>query len=134
VIDFTHAAAFDEGVQLFGGKHKQSGSYVFPYPNDPERYERITLGKRGKIWSFTIQRFPPKVPYKGVNSPEQFKPYCVAYVELPGEVIVETRLHVEDFDSVEIGQDVELIKLPFERADGQAGDCIYAFQPVESRS
>lgn len=130
MIDFTHAAIFDEGVRLIGGKHKETGRYVFPYPNDPERYERVTLGQQGKIWSYTFQSFPPKEPYKGLNTPDSFTPYCVAYVELPGEVIVESRIHIANFDDVKIGQAVELISLPFARADGETGDIIYAFQPI----
>lgn len=130
MMDFTHAAILDEDISLIAGKHKETGRYVFPYPNDPDRYERVTLGRQGKIWSYTFQRFPPKEPYKGLNAPDSFTPYCVAYVELPGELIVESRIHIAKFDDVKIGQTVELISLPFARADGEAGDMIYAFQPT----
>ena len=52
------------------------------------------LARRGTLWSWTIQRFRPKSPpYTG---PEEFEPYGVGYVELPGEVRVEARLTESD--------------------------------------
>ena len=52
--------------------------------------ERL-LARRGTLWTWTVQRFRPKSPpYAG--RPEEFEPYGVGYVELPGEVRVEARL------------------------------------------
>jgi uncharacterized OB-fold protein len=69
-----------------------------------------------------VQGFRPKPPYAG---PEEFEPYGVGYVELPGEVRVEARLTVADPDRLRIGLPVELVIVPF-------GDKVtYAFAPLE---
>ena len=50
--------------------------------------ERL-LAREGTLWTWTVQGFRPKSPpYEG---PVEFEPYPVGYVELPGEVKVETR-------------------------------------------
>jgi uncharacterized OB-fold protein len=70
-----------------------------------------------------VQRFRPKAPYVG---PEDFEPYGVGYVELPGEVRVEARLTVADPARLRIGMPMELVVVPF--GDGVT----YAFAPVEA--
>lgn len=119
---------------LIGGRHKEAGKIVFPNPGG-DFYEPVRLGREGTIWSFTIQRFPPKSPpYKGLNSPENFEPYCVAYVELPGEVIVQTRIHGVPLDEIQIGQEVELVILPFVSNCEDGPDTIYCFQPLHAEA
>lgn len=111
--------------RLMGGRHRSSGRIVFPCPTDAE-YEPWPLSRKGRLWSYTIQRYRPKTPpYAG---PEAFEPWAVAYVELPGETIVETRLANVAFDAIRIGMDLELIQLPFERAGEPV--LIHAFQPA----
>ena len=44
----------------------------------------------GTIWAFTEQLFPPKPPYAVQGA--DFRPYYVGYVDLAGEVIVESRI------------------------------------------
>lgn len=92
------------------------------------RFEAVELPRRGRIWSWTIQRFRPKTPpYIG---PEAFEPFAIGYVELPGAVIVETRLTGIAFDAIRIGMEVETVILPI--ATDAAGNSIvtYAFAPV----
>ncbi len=116
---------------LIGGRDRGSGRMVFPRP-DGEQYEPVVLGNRGTVWSFTIQRFRPKSPpYAG---PAEFSPYAMAYVELPGELIVESRLTNVAFDAIKIGMPVELTLVPLDPATGDAGVLIHAFQPVETRA
>src|SRR5687767_2353612 len=68
------------------------------------------LSPTGTLWSFTVQGFEPKPPYRGF---EPFEPYGVGYVELPGEVIVETRLTEADPERLSIGMPMELVVVPF---------------------
>ena len=78
--------------RLIGGQHRTSGEIVFPMPpgDAAGQYEPLPLARRGTLWSWTVQSFRPKSPpYAG---PEQFTPFALGYVELPGQVIVETRL------------------------------------------
>jgi len=116
--------------QLIGGRDPATGRIVFPRP-DGERYDPLPLSNRGTIWSFTIQRFRPKSPpYDG---PAEFRPYAVAYVDLPGEVIVESRLTNVAFDKIAIGMPVELVLIPL---DPGATDSVlvHAFQPIASET
>lgn len=114
--------------RLIGGRHRESGRVVFPCPAGAD-YEPWPLQRRGKLWSWTVQRYRPKSPpYAG---PEAFRPWAVAYVELPGETIVEARLTDVDFDSIAIGMELELAPVPL---DPDAADpvMIPAFRPVEA--
>ena len=116
--------------RLIGGKCRKTGKLVFPCPPD-EAFEPAPLSREGIVWSYTIQRFRPKSPpYAG---PEEFEPYAVAYVEIPGEVIVETRLVNVDFDAIEIGMPVELTMAPFQSSNATDTVLIHAFQPTDER-
>lgn len=92
----------------------------------------MTLGRCGRLWSFSVQRFRPKSPpYAG---PETFEPYAVGYVEIPGVVIVESRLTGVSFDALRIGMLMQLTTVPFaEDADGTAV-MTYAFEPAQDRT
>lgn len=109
--------------RLIGGRRKADGKIVFPCPagDAGADYESVPLSRAGTLWSWTIQGFEPKEPYKG---PQPFRPFGVGYVELPGEVIVETRL--TRTDNLRIGMPVELVIEDFDGARAT-----YAFAPEE---
>jgi uncharacterized protein len=110
--------------RLIGGRSKANGRIVFPMPtgNAANDFEAVPLSRHGKLWSWTIQGFEPKSPYAGQ---QPFRPYGVGYVELPGEVIVETRLTT--IDGLIIGMGVVLV---IEDFDGERA--MFAFAPEES--
>lgn len=118
--------------RLIGGRHKVSGRIVFPMPQGGEGvdYEPHPLSSTGTLWSWTVQRFRPKSPpYIG---PEAFEPFALGYVELPGEVIVESRLAGIALDALQVGMPVRLIIVPFAKdADGTLLTT-YAFGPVHA--
>ena len=58
----------------------------------------------GRIWSWTLQAFPPKPPYRSPVGGHQ--PYHLGYVDL-GEVLVEARLAVPR-EEIRIGLPVRL--------------------------
>jgi uncharacterized protein len=119
---FTQEAA----PRLIGGRSRATGRIVFPCPPG-EDYEPQPLGRRGTLWSWTIQRYRPKSPpYAG---PEAFEPWAVAYVELPGETIVEARLTDVAFEDIRIGMPLELTFVPLDPADPGSA-MIHAFKPV----
>jgi hypothetical protein len=116
--------------RLIAGRDRRSGRLVFPLPPGDE-FEPYPLSRSGRIWSYTIQRFRPKSPpYRG---PEAFTPYAVAYVELPGELIVEGRLVGAEFDEIEIGMPVELVQIALDPARGDDSVLIHAFAPAAVR-
>lgn len=111
---------------LWGGRNRETGRLVFPLPTDSE-YERVELPTRGRLWSFTVQRFAPKSPPYASDGP--FTPFALGYVELPGALIIESRLAGVSFDGMYLGQNMRLTTLLI-RTD--ADDCqvlTFAFRP-----
>jgi uncharacterized OB-fold protein len=97
----------------------------------------VLLPRRGRLWSWTIQGFLPKSPpYAGRETPQDFVPYGVGYVQLDldgadGGVIVEARLTENDPDRLTIGMPVELVVIPFTTDDDGTEVVTFAFAPVE---
>ena len=118
--------------RLIGGRRKDSGRIVFPLPGGAEaaNHEPVELADEGRLWSFTIQRFRPKSPpYAGADDDRSFKPFALGYVELPGQVIVESRIETDDFAALKVGMPMRLVLSNFRMADGQ--DAVtYAFEPA----
>lgn len=117
--------------RLIGSECRRCGTVTFPRQGSCPRCtsqdvaERL-LARQGTLWTWTIQCFPPKSPpYAG--DPESFEPYGVGYVELPGEVRVETLLTVDDPQELRIGMPMELTLIP---APGSSDAMTYAFRPV----
>ncbi|MEM9669102.1 MAG: OB-fold domain-containing protein [Pseudomonadota bacterium] len=126
-----------DGLVLHGGRCKSDNRIVFPMPEGAEAalYEKIPLKSEGTLWSYTVQRFPPKSPpYLGPNTPDAFQPFALGYVELEDQVIVETRIATDDFDALKVGIPMRLTAIEYTR--NAAGDPIgtYAFEPIASRS
>ncbi len=118
--------------RLIGGRRHSDGRVVFPMPKGAEAalHDAVPLSPEGTLWSFTVQRFRPKTPpYAGAEDERGFKPYAVGYIELPGQVIVESRLQTADPEALKIGEPMRLVLTPFATADrGEVTS--YAFTPV----
>ncbi len=113
----------DAEPRLIAGRRHRDGLLVFPLPTGAaaEDYEPVALPRRGKLWSWTIQSFPPKSPpYAG---PADFSPYGLGYVQLGDVLIVQGRL--TRFENLEIGMDMQLEIIPFDDRHST-----YAFAPV----
>lgn len=120
----------EQPPRLIGGRDRETGRIVFPMPagSEGERFDPVPLKREGTIWAWTVQRFPPKSPpYIG---PQPFEPFALAYVELPGEVIVESRLTGFDFDRLDCGLPVRLTTIPFATAPDGATLTTFAFEPA----
>jgi len=112
--------------RLIGGRHRETGRITFPCPEGSD-YEPHPLGRKGTLWSYTIQRYRPKSPpYAG---PEAFTPWPVAYVELPGETIVEARLTNLAIEDIRIGMALELTQIVLD-PDAAEPVLIHAFEPT----
>jgi len=114
--------------RLIGGRHRASGRMVFPLPQDRESYERVELPSRGSLWSYTVQRFAPKSPpYRGA---QPFQPFALGYVELPGALIVESRLTEVEFDELRLGLSLELTATVLRHDEDGTAVLTYAFRPL----
>ena len=112
--------------RLIGGRNRETGRITFPCPIGSD-YEPFPLKREGTLWSYTVQRYRPKSPpYAG---PQAFAPWAVAYVELPGETIVEARLTNLDLEDIRIGMALELTQVPLD-PDAADSVLIHAFQPT----
>lgn len=117
---------YDVPPRLIGGRDRASGRVVFPCP-ESEGFDPVALSSEGTLWSYTVQRFRPKSPpYAG---PEAFAPWIVAYVELPGQVIVEARLVDIAFEDVRMGMPVRLTQVPLD-PDAPDSVLIPAYAPA----
>jgi len=120
-----------DAPQLIGARCPSCAAMTFPQqascPRCGAAMETCLLGRRGTLWTWTVQSFEPKEPYDG---PTPFEPYGVGYVELPGELLVEARLTEADPDRLAIGAEVELVIEPFRRDAGGDEVVTFAFRPV----
>lgn len=119
-------------ARLLGGRRRSDQRIVFPLPlgADAADYEPVELPSEGTLWSYTVQRFRPKPPYKGPGDDAAFAPYAVGYVELPGALIVETRIETEALDRLRIGMPMSFTLQPFRTESDGTEVFTYAFKPA----
>ncbi len=91
--------------------------------------ETVELADHGTLFTFTTQGFLPKEPYTGPENEDDFAAYAIGYVELPGEVMVETRLTEPDPAALEIGMPMRLVIVPFRTEPDGTEVMTYAFAP-----
>jgi len=119
--------------RLIGGRCAACRVVTFPTQDSCPRcasteMETHLLSPRGRLWAWTTQEFPPPSPPYAGPTGAAFVPYGVGYVELGGEVRVETRL--TQTDGLSIGMDMELVLVPA-RTDGDGNEIVtFAFRPV----
>ncbi|WP_340539938.1 Zn-ribbon domain-containing OB-fold protein [Nocardioides sp. GXZ039] len=99
-------------LALEGSRCAACGNVAFPSARGCQRcggtMEPVTLGSRGTVWGFTIQRFAPKSP-PYIPPADGFRPFAVGYVELPEGVKVEAILDCDDFAQLEDHASVVLV-------------------------
>ena len=120
--------------RLIGSRCAACGIVTFPAQDScpgcasPEMAQHL-LARRGRLWAWTTQEFPPPTPPYAGPTGDAFVPYGVGYVELGDEVRVETRL--TSTEDLRIGIDMELVLVPF-RTDDNGNEVVsFAFRPVE---
>ena len=101
---FTWPAA---NPALLGSRCRDCGIATFPAAEScmacsGQNVSVEELPGRGTLWTWTVQQFMPKTPYKSNETMETFKPYGVGYLELPGGVRVEGRLTENDPGKLQI--------------------------------
>ena len=131
LVDDALVTDTPDGPALLGGRCSDCAAYTFPRQAGCPRCTGasmvdIPLARHGSLWTFTIQGFRPKDPYTG---PKEFEPFGVGYVELPGQLLVETRLTESAPEALEIGMPVHLELVPFRTADDGMPVHTFAFAP-----
>jgi len=97
LIDPELIAGTEQEPRLVGSVCERCDTVTFPRQRScprctSEDVHAHELGTRGALWTWTIQCFAPKAPPYPERGVEEFEPYGVGYVELPGEVRVGARL------------------------------------------
>ena len=121
--------------QLIGSRCTACGIVTFPSQDScprcasPAMTEHL-LARRGRLWAWTTQEFPPPSPPYAGPTGKAFVPFGVGYVELPGEVKVETRLTEMDPGVLVPGMEMELVLVPFRTNDDGDEVVTFAFRPV----
>jgi hypothetical protein len=110
--------------QLLGTRCKACGTYFFPketsFCRNPRcagsEFEEVPLSTRGKLWSFTDNRYAPPKPYM---AGDPFVPYAVAAVELEREkmVVLGQVAGGVGCDQLHAGQEMELVLEPLYEDD-----------------
>jgi uncharacterized OB-fold protein len=121
--------------QLIGSRCAQCGIVTFPAQDScprcasTEMVEHL-LARQGRLWAWTTQDFPPpSPPYTGPTG-RDFVPFGVGFVELPGEVKVESRLTESDPAALANGMEMELVVIPFRTDDDGNEVMTFAFRPL----
>ncbi|MET9683330.1 Zn-ribbon domain-containing OB-fold protein [Streptomyces coeruleorubidus] len=116
--------------RLVGARCSACGTVVFPRQGscprcpDGEMSARV-LPVSGRVWSWTLQAFPPKPPYRTPIGGH--RAYHVGYVDL-GEVLVEARLAVPRAE-IRIGLPVRLTTVTAYQEEDGTEVLTFAFAP-----
>jgi len=124
-----------EEPQLIGSRCSACGIVTFPSQDSCPRcastdMREQLLERRGRLWAWTTQNFPPPSPPYAGPTGEAFVPFGIGYVELPGEVKVEARLTDADPERLKEGMEMELVVVPFRTDDDGNEVMTFAFRPV----
>ena len=115
---------------LLGSQCADCGEYKFPASSGcpacgADASRSVELAPRGRLYTWTTQEFLPKAPYIGAETAETFQPWAIGYIELPGQLRVESRLYDVELKALHFGQEFELTIRPF--AQDPDGTDVYAF-------
>ena len=120
----------DDQPHLLGSRCTECATDTFPATRScpccgGQAVAPVTLATHGTVWTWTVQRFAPKPPFR-VAQP--YEPFTVAYVDL-GTVRVESRLLGKPVDRWKIGDPVQLVAGPLDPrgSDWQA----FWFEPAK---
>jgi uncharacterized OB-fold protein len=102
--------------RLLGTRCSSCKTYFFPKETVSCRNPRcasselneVPLSRRGRLWSFTNNCYPPPSPYV---APDPFEPYAIAAVELEAEKMVVLGQVVPGVgvEGLEAGMEMELV-------------------------
>jgi uncharacterized OB-fold protein len=99
----------DNDPRLLGTRCTTCGTYFFPRESsfcrnptcDGTAFDEVPLSRRGRVWSWTTNHYPPPAPYMAA---EPFEPFTIAAVELADE-------HMVILGQVEAGADPASLRM-----------------------
>jgi uncharacterized OB-fold protein len=134
-IDGWFATGESGQPHLIGARCRQCGTYVFPpratgCPNpacDGDELDQVPLSRRGKLWSYAENRYPPPAPYP---APDPFEPFAIAAVELADEGLIVLGKVVKGTlaADLKVGMDMELTTMPLFTDDDGIERVVHAWR------
>jgi uncharacterized protein len=123
----------DGRPHLVGSRCEVCGTDTFPVQAScprcgGEAVGPVALPTTGTVWTWTVQRFAPKLL---LQTSKVFEPFAVAYVDL-GTVRVAGRLAGKPVAAWKIGDAVRLVVGPLDGSD--VGGDAYWFEPADAAS
>jgi uncharacterized OB-fold protein len=121
-------------VALLASRDVGGGEVVFPalMCGQAEGKEAIEVSGVGHLWTYTVQRFRPKLPFDDGASDSDFVPYIVGYVSFEESgIIVEGRIVNVTPEELEIGQEMSICSAVIAKSQDDDVE-LYAFAPLES--
>jgi uncharacterized OB-fold protein len=126
----------DGGPRLLGGHCPRCGAWFFPkqwsFCRNPHcdggPLDDAPLSARGRLWSWTDNRYAPPPPYP---ARDPFEPYGVAAVELTDEqmVVLGQLARGTDVAALTLGQEMELVVEPLYE-DDEAIRTVWKWRPA----
>lgn len=124
-----------EEPRIIGSKCMSCGHYFFPkvtscrnpYCQKTKLVEDVLISRKGKLYSYTVNYYPPPPPY---HAPEPFVPFGIACVEMPEGIKVTGQIPMGvDLDSLKIGMMMETVREVL-YIDGQGNEVLsWMFKP-----
>jgi uncharacterized protein len=116
---------------LIGSRCSRCGTYVFPprannCPNpacDGDELDQVPLSRRGTLWSYTENRYPPPAP-------DPFEPFAIAAVQLVDEGLIILGKVVEGTlaADLKVGMAMDLTTMPLYTDDDGLERIVYAWR------
>jgi uncharacterized OB-fold protein len=120
---------------LIGSRCPRCGTYVFPprannCPNpgcDGDALDAVPLSRRGTLWSYTENHYPPPPPYP---APDPFEPFAVAAVALAEEGLIVLGKVAAGTAAADlrIGMEMQVAVEPLYRDDDGVERTVYAWR------
>jgi uncharacterized OB-fold protein len=140
-IDGWFATDDAGATHLIGGKCTQCATFVFPprennCPNpacDSDTLDLVPLSRRGKVWSYTENRYLPPAPYPKTDP---FEPFAIAAVELADEGLIVLGKVVEGTlaADLKVGMEMELTTMTLYTDDEGVERTTHAWRVADARS
>jgi len=126
-------ASTDEKPQLIGSRCLSCGELFFPKKDiqwcgycQSSELEEVKLSRKGRVYSYTVVTQRPPVYYRGEV------PYALGFVQLPEGIRIETLFTGCDPDSLQVGEDVEMVIEKLHEDEDGNEVMAYKFRPATS--
>ena len=124
--------AGDGEPHLLGSRCTTCGTYFFPRADffcrnpacDGTTFDEVPLSNRGRVWSWTVNRYQPPAPFVAPSDP--YQPFVLVAVELDGDGLVVlgqavAGLSVTDLQKSKRFYETALASLGYRLAFGKEG-------------